>query len=186
MAVLGAAVVLGVLSGCGPGWKVLKASEPTAIGAANNVAVAFDYSQMLVEGKPAEQWKQEKTAEDAKYAETWVDLTTKFETAVLEGVREQYPSAHLASQGPGDVTVTIRPNRFGLGKYIVVSSWPTVMDVVVGAKAGEAAENSDEISFARSYPASITQPSVFQHITPVGRQIGSVAARFLNSKKPKQ
>jgi len=186
LSVLGAALVLGVLSGCGPGWKVLKASEPTTLGVANNVAVAFDYSKMLVEGKPVEQWKQEKTAEDAKYPETWADLTAKFENAVLEGVREQYPNAHLATQGGGDVTVTIRPNRFGLGKYIVVSSWPTVMDVVVGAKAGDAGDNTDEIQYARSYPASITQPSVFQHVTPVGRQIGSVAARFLTSKKPKQ
>ena len=34
--VLGAALVLGVLSGCGPGWKVLKASDPTTLGAAAN------------------------------------------------------------------------------------------------------------------------------------------------------
>lgn len=31
-----------MLSGCGPGWKVLKASNPTTLGAANNVAVSFD------------------------------------------------------------------------------------------------------------------------------------------------
>lgn len=186
VSVLGAALVLGVLSGCGPGWKVLKASNPTALGAANNVAVAFDYSQMIVEGKSVEQWKAEKTAEDAKYPETWADLTNRFETAVLEGVREKYPNAHLASQGGGDVTLTIRPSRFGMGKYIVVSSWPTVMDVVIGGKAGDAAENSDEIQLVRSYPASITQPSVFNHISPVGRQIGSAAGRFLASKKPGQ
>lgn len=181
--VLGAALVLGVLSGCGPNWKVLKASDPTTLGAAANVVVVFDYSKMLVEGKPAEQWKAEKTAEDAKYADTWADLLGKYEAAVIEGMRADVPSAHAAAQGPGDVTVTIRPNKFGLGKYIVVSAWPTTMDVVIAARAGEG-DNTDEIQLMRSYPASITQPSVFNHISHVGRQIGESAGRFLAMKKP--
>ncbi len=179
---LGAALVLGVLSGCGPGWKVLKASNPTALAAANNVAVDFDYSGMLVEGKSVEDWKASKIAEDAKYADTWADLMGKYEAAVIEGMRNEVPSAHLASQGPGDVTVTIRPKKFGLGKYIVVTAWPTTMDVVIAARAGEG-ESTDEIQLVRSYPASVTQPSVFNHISHVGRQIGQAAGRFFAMKK---
>lgn len=184
ISVLGAALVLGVLSGCGPGWKVIKASNPTTLGGAQNVAVAFDYSQMIVEGKPVEQWKAEKTAEDANYAKTWEDLMGKFENSFLEGMRGQVPSAHAVSAGPGDVTVTIRPTKFGMGKYIVVSSWPTLMDVNIGAHAGEGAD-TDEIRTARSYPASITQPSVHQHIGYVGQQLGQVGGRFIASKKAK-
>ena len=180
--VLGAALVLGVLSGCGPAWKVLKASNPSTLAAANNVAVAFDYSAMLVDGKPAEQWKAAKIAEDAKYADTWADLMGKYEAAVIEGMRNEVPSAHPLAQGPGDVTVTIRPNKFGMGKYIVVSSWPTTMDVVIAAHAGEG-DNTDEIQLMRSYPASITQPSVFNHISHVGNQIGQAAGRFFAMKK---
>ena len=176
------ALVLGCLSGCGPGWKVLKASTPTTLAAANNIAVVFDYSQMLVEGKSVEQWKAEKTAEDARYPETWANLTGKFESAVIDGLRNNYPSAHLASQGPGDVTVTIRPNKFGMGKYIVISAWPTVMSVVLAARAGEG-EDSDEIQFVRSYPASMVQPSVFNHIGYVGQQVGEVGSRFLSMKR---
>jgi hypothetical protein len=182
--VVGAVLVLGLLSGCGPGWKVLKASNPTALAAANNVAVAFDYSNMMVERKTVEAWKAEKTAEDAKYPETWNDLMGKFEGAVLAGIRDEFPSAHAAAQGPGDVTLTIRPTTFGMGKYIVVTAWPTVMDVVIGARPGEG-ENTDEIEVKRSYQASLYQPSVFQHITPVGTQIGQAAGRFLASKKAK-
>lgn len=182
VSVLSAALVVGVLSGCGPGWKVLKASNPTTLAAANNVAVSFDYSAMLVEGKPVEAWKASKTAEDAKYADTWADLMGKYEAAVIEGMRNEVPSAHPLAQGPGDVTVTIRPNKFGLGKYIVVSAWPTTMDVVIAAHAGEG-ENTDEIQLVRSYPASVTQPSVFNHISHVGRQIGEAAGRFFAMKK---
>ena len=184
ISVVSAALVLGLLSGCGPGWKVLKASNPTSLGAANNVVVAFDYSNMMVEKKTVEAWKAEKTAEDAKYPDTWNDLMGKFEAAVIEGVRGEFPSAHAASQGPGDVTLTIRPTTVGMGKYIVVTAWPTVMDVVIGARAGEG-ENTDEIQLVRSYQASIYQPSVFQHITPVGKMIGQSAGRFLASKKAK-
>jgi len=174
-----------MFSGCGPGWKVLKASDPTALGAASNVALAFDYSQMKVEGKPVEEFKAAKIAEDPKYAETWSELITKFESFTLEGLKASYPNAHPASMGGGDVTVTVRPNKFGMGKYIVVSAWPTTMDVVVAAKAGDAGDNTDEIQFMRSYPASVTQPSVHQHIGHVGQQIGQVAGKFLGSKKAK-
>ncbi len=183
--ILGALLVAGLLSGCGPGWKVLRASDPTALGAASNVALAFDYSQMVVEGKPLEEFKAAKLAEDPKYAETWSELISKFESFTLEGLKGSFPNAHPASMGRGDVTVTIRPNKFGMGKYIVVSSWPTVMDVVVAAHAGEAGDNTDEIQFQRSYPASMTQPSVFQHIGYVGQQIGQVTGRFLSSKQPR-
>ncbi len=184
VSVLGAALVLGVLSGCGPAWKVIKASNPTTLAGANNVAVAFDYSNMMVEKKSVEAWKAEKTAEDAKYPETWADLMGKFEGAVIDGMRNEYPSAHPIAQGPGDVTITIRPSTFGLGKYIVVTAWPTVMNVVIDAHSGEG-ETTDEIQFQRSYPASVVQPSVFNHITPLGKQIGQSAARFLAMKKAK-
>ena len=56
------------------------------------------------------------------------------------------------------------------------------MDVVIAAHAGEG-DDTDEIALVRSYPASITQPSVFNHIHHVGRQIGEAAGRFLSMKK---
>lgn len=185
ISLFGAVVALGVLSGCGPSWKVLKASNPTTLGAPTNVAVAFDYSQMMVEKKTVEQLKADKLKEDPKFEETWNELITKFESYTIEGMKGSVPSAHAASAGPGDVTVTIRPVTFGMGKYIVVSSWPTTMNVVVGSHAGEGAD-TDEIQFMTSYPSSSVQPSVHQHIGHIGQQIGQQVGRFFNSKAPKK
>jgi hypothetical protein len=41
---------------------------------------------------------------------------------------------------------------------------------------------TDEIAVTHSYPVSLVQPSVFNHIGPVGSQVGSHAARFLSSR----
>lgn len=180
------ACVLAVVafSGCGPAWKVLRASDPTTLGAANNVAVAFDYSQLIVDGKTVDQFVASRLAEDPKYANTWADLMSRFEGSTLEQLRAQIPSAHLASQGPGDVTITFRPNTLKMGKYIVVSSWPTSMNVSIGAHAGEGPD-TDEIQITRAYPASVTQPSVFNHVPHIGQAVGAVAGQFIASKRAK-
>ena len=182
--IFGAVLALGVLSGCGPAWKVIKASEPTTIGGANNVAVAFDYSAMIVEKMPVEEWKASQTAKDPNYGTTWMELTKKFEDFTMQQIKASFPSAHPAAEGAGDVTVTVRPTVLGMGKYIVVSAWPSTMTARVGAHAGEGMD-TDEIELRASYPASVTQPSVFQHIGHLGQTIGSQTASFLNSKKAK-
>ena len=181
---LGAVLALGVLSGCGPSWKVIKASDPTAIGGANNVAVAFDYSQMIVEKMPVEEWKASQTAKDPNYGTTWMELTKKFEDFTMQQIKASFPSAHPAAEGAGDVTLTVRPTMLGMGKYIVVSSWPSTMTARVAAHAGEGAD-TDEIEVRASYPASVTQPSIFQHIGHLGQTVGSQAGKFLQSKKAK-
>lgn len=182
--IFGAVLALGVLSGCGPAWKVIKASEPTTLGGANNVAVAFDYSAMIVEKMPVEDWKAQQTAKDPNYPQTWMDLTKKFEDFTMQQIKASYPSAHLATEGAGDVMITVRPTQLGMGKYIVVSSWPSTMTARIAAHAGEGMD-TDEIEVRASYPASAVQPSIFQHIGHLGQTVGSYAAQFLNGKKSK-
>ncbi len=126
------------------------------------------------------EWVNLKTAEDPKYTQTWADLMGKFETAVIEGLRERYPSAHPVQAGASAVTVVVTPHRFQMGKLIPFVLPPTIMDVnLVWQFNGQV---TDEISYSRSYPVSVVQPSVFNHIHPVGVQIGEHASRFLMSR----
>lgn len=183
VSLMGAVLAVAALSGCGPTWRVIKASDPTTLAAANNVAVAFDYSQLRVGNASAEEWKAKQTEKDPNYPATWTELTGKFENFFLQGLKRSAPGAHLASEGPGDITITVRPQSLQMGKYIVVARSSSAVNATIAA-GPDAASPSDEITVVSSYPASVTQPSVFQHIGYIGEDIGAQTGRFLDSKKP--
>jgi hypothetical protein len=178
---LSALVALLLMSGCGPAWKVIRASgPPSALAGASEVAVAFDYSKMVVEGRTEAAWVAEKTAEDAKYESTWADLKGRFEAAVLEGVRANFPKAQLAKGGES-LVMQIQPEIFKMGKFIPYVLPPTKIDArIVFLSGGNA---TDEIQLMRSYSPSLVQPSVFNHIGPVGQAIGRAGGSLLASKK---
>ncbi len=180
-----AVVALAVLSGCGPTWKVLKESNPTALTKQDTVAIAFDYSMLRVGKYSAEEWKAAQREKDANYDTTWDELFKKFEDYFIQGVQQSVPGARAAAEGAADVTITVKPQSMSMGKYVVVARTSTSVNTIVGARAGEGAEDSDEISMMATYPASITQPSVHQHIGHVGQNLGQQTGRFLSGKLPK-
>lgn len=182
VALVGAVVLAGLLSGCGPNWKVVRVSgPPSALAGATDVALSFDYSQMYVEGKTESAWVSAKSAEDAKYPDTWMDLKSKFEAAVLEGLRNEVPGAHMASTGAAPVQMVVMPRTFKLGKFIPFALPPTVMEGGIVFIVG--GQPTDEISLTRSYPSSVTQPSVFNHIPHVGREFGAAGGRLLSNAR---
>lgn len=179
------ALLVGLFSGCGPAWKVVRTSgPPSALTAVTDVGVAFDYSDMIIEGKYKEQaWLDAKTKEDGKYLETWADLKGRFEKAVLTGVQVKFPSAHPVASGQGQAVMVVRPQTFQLGKFIPFYQPPTTINANIGFDVG--GQITDEINTMSSYPASITQPSVFNHIGHVGQAIGRTGGAFLESRKGK-
>jgi hypothetical protein len=183
LSLLGAVLFFTLFSGCGPAWKVVRVSgPPSALAGQTDVAIAFDYSQMYVEGRSEADWVTSKTNEDAKYPTTWADLKARFEGAVVEGMRFQFPSAHPVQAGTNGVVMVVQVHSFRLGKFIPFVMPPTVMEASLVFQVGGQA--TDEISMVRSYPASITQPSVFNHIPYVGDAFGRAGGSFLSSKQP--
>ncbi len=184
VSLLSAAVAVAMLSGCGPTWKVVRASDPTTLATANNVAVQFDYSQLQVGKYSLDEWKKSQLEKDAEYEKTWSDLTAKFENFFMQGLKGQVPGAHPAAEGAGDITITVKPQTMNMGKYIVVARSSSAVNANILA-GPDAAAPTDEIIVVNSYPASVTQPSVFQHIGYIGENLGMQTGRFLQSKKPK-
>ena len=181
---LGFAAVLlaGTLTGCGPGWKVVRTSgPPSALATASDVAVAYDYSHMLVEGRTEQEWVADKTAEDANYATTWHDLKARFEEAVLEGLQKEYPSAHTVQTSPGNVVMVVQVQRFKLGKFIPFVLPPSVVEAALVWQVG--GQPTDEITLRRDFPSSVYNPSVFNHIKPIGLAIGKAGGKFLASQQ---
>jgi hypothetical protein len=171
-------MVAGLLSGCGPGWRVVRASQ--ALRGAGEVGVVFDYSQLFVEGRPEADFVRAKTGEDPAYPTTWADLKAKFEGAVLDGLRVEYPPAKPLGPGaPPQVVLVVQPRSLQMGKYMYVTSTATVLDAELLYQVG--GQVTDEIMVRRAWSASIVQPSVFQHISPVSQAVGRAAGAYLNS-----
>jgi hypothetical protein len=176
-------LVFAAFTSCGPPWKVVRVSgPPSALAGQTDVAVAFDYSRMYVEGRTEQDWVASKTAEEAKYPETWADLKGRFEAAVVQGMRSRFPSAHAVQAGPGSPVMVVEVHNFKLGKFIPFVMPPTVLEASLIFQVGGQA--TDEIQLTRSYPASITQPSVFNHIPYIGDAFGYAGASLLASKQP--
>lgn len=170
--------------GCGPSWKVIRASgPPSALKDVNEVAIRFDYASMSVEGMNESEWVTQKSAEDVQYPNTWADLKGRLEAAVLEGLRDQVPLAQPLgpSVAPGVAVLTVQVHGFRLGKFVPVVLPPTVVQAGLVWQVG--GQVADEIFVERSFPSSILAPSVFNHIGPVGQRIGETAGRFLISKR---
>jgi hypothetical protein len=169
-----------VASGCAPAWNVVRSSSPPALAGQTDVAVAFDYSKMSVEGRLEPEWVKLKSAEETSYAATWSDVKGRFEGAVLEGLRLQFPGTHPVQSGPGSPTVTVVVHSFTLGQWVPFSM-PTVIEVSLSFRVAELV--TDEINLVRSHPPSLNEPSVFTHVPHVGVDIGRAGGRFLASKQ---
>ena len=183
LSLLGAVLAFASFTACGPPWKVVRMSgPPSALAGQTDVAVAFDYSRMYVEGRTELDWMTVKTAEDANYPSTWADLKGRFEASVVQGLRRQFPSAHAVQAGPGSPVMVVEVHSFKLGKFIPFVMPSTVMEASLIFQVGGQA--TDEIALTRSYPASLTQPSVFNHIPWVGEAFGRAGASLLASKQP--
>ncbi len=172
------AAVLGLFSSCGPPWRVVRASQ--ALRGAGEVGVMFDYSQLMIEGLGEADFVQSKLREDPAYNKTWSDLKAKFEVNVLDGLRVEYPPAKpLGTGAPPQVVLIVQPRSLQMGKYIYVTSTPTVVDAELLYQVG--GQVTDELMVRRAISASMVMPSVFQHISPVGQGIGRAAGAYLNS-----
>ena len=183
LSLLGAVLVFASFTACGPPWKVVRVSgPPSALSGQTDVAIAFDYSRMYVEGRTEQDWMTAKTAEDPRYPTTWADLKGRFEAAVVRGMQAQFPSAHAVQAGPGSPVMVVEVHSFRLGKFIPFVMPPTVLEASLIFQVGGLA--TDEIALTRSYPASITQPSVFNHIPWIGDAFGRAGGSLLSSKQP--
>ncbi len=174
--------------GCGAGWRVVRSSgEPSALKGFKKVAVQFDYSELLVEGRTEQEWISEKTAEKPEYVETWNELIGKYEDGFVNSFREQVGGTRILGEGEAtsadEVKLVVKMRTLKMGKYIVIGASDTLVDAalvwVVEGKDG------DEIHVRAASRHSIYKPSVFQHITPVSRNLGTKGGRFLRSKQSK-
>lgn len=179
---LGLALATVALTACGAPYKVIRQGAPSPVKSSQSTLIVFDYSHLVVEGMSIENWMEVKTAKEADYPTTWADLMDRWEQAVLAGFDAEGggPVALGTFDTPlreGEVRMVVKPRTFNMGKYIVIGATYTAFDTEMSFTNGS--EPKDVIVTEASRQASAYQPSVFQHVGPVGDRLGRNAAAYV-------
>lgn len=169
------------LTACGAPYKILqKSGPPSALQNVNTTVIAFDYSRMIVEGMSLDAWMKKKTAEDAEYPKTWLDLQGRWEEAFRLGYSETGGVAEAGTLETqvenGACKLVVKVLTFTMGKYFVVSSTATAMETEIEFIVDS--EVSDVIATQAAQAAGAFNPSVFQHVKPVGTKLGQAAGKY--------
>lgn len=169
-------------AGCGPHWKVVRdGGSPSPLKGAGPITVSFDYSRLMVEGKPEREFVEAKKAEKMDYETSWNELKKQLETNFVIGMGQLHsPGVGLGPGGPAGVHVVVYPTNFTIGHYMVVASTNTELlaDVAFFANGQQA----DVISLASAVPATIYRPTVFAHMPPIATDMGKLSGKYVESK----
>jgi hypothetical protein len=158
---------------------------PSPLRGISDIAISFDYSHLLVGGLDRDAFLAKKTAEDPAYPKTWADLLAAFEDNFILELRSGWGQVTVVPQGQqapatsADLNVVV--SELEIGHFIPFATRRTEVKVAMRWSVnGQLAHVQDEQD---SFKPSLRVPSVFQHIKPIGQQLGRAAARFMRSKQ---
>ena len=179
---IGLLFILLMIQGCVQPWTVLRESgPPSALVQPGTVSVTFDYSEMLVGHETEEDWVARKSTEDPEYPTTFENLKTTAEDYFLEGFYSKIKTPNSRVDADGDITVVIKFKYLQMGKYMVVAATATSVKAdIIWSRNGEVV---DEIAVTCSVPATMTTPSVHQHMKPRAKTLGLNSVGYLEFKQ---
>jgi hypothetical protein len=169
-------------AGCAPHWKVVRdGGSPSPLKGAGPITVSFDYSRLIVEGKPEKEFVEAKKAEKMDYETSWNELKKQLETNFVIGMGQLHPEGvGLGPGGPTGVHAVVYPTNFTMGHYMVVASTNTAITAEVAFFSN--GQPADAIGVAGEVAATIYRPTVFAHVPPVATDLGKVTGKFVQSK----
>lgn len=164
--------------GCGPPWRVIRASgPPSALAGASHVGVVFDYSLLMMGGMPEAQWLATQPPEDQS---SYLTVRASMEEHFLLEL-----SSRLASEGMVVVRGTgaephqlvVRYTRIEMGFYRFMVNRPSELDANLAF--GPAGTLSDEISIRTSREANMANASIEERMDWCARRAAQLAAEYL-------
>jgi hypothetical protein len=170
---LGALVIVGIA--CAP-YKVLERSgPPSALAKADEVAVAFDYSNMrmgMLAQKTEEEFQAGKDEEKLDSVKEKMDL--ELSKAFAESI-----DGKVVGTAPAKMTVFY--TMMQQGKFAP----PFVQDTVIRAQCvfSQGETVTDKIETTAIVGASVTQPSIFQRAGVAARMLGKRCAHYYNKSR---
>ena len=173
------------LTGCAPYTVVQQSGPPSALQGAQQITVSFDWSQVLVLGKPEAAYLAEKTAEERADFQV---IKQETDAAVLQGLQENGGPGvtfAVAAADPAAPSVVVQYLEVQTGIYTYVVNLPSkVRTRFLWSRDGKV---TDVIETRAMVAASLTTPSDHQRMGMVGRLLGKAAGKFVvKSQAPKK
>ncbi|UJR81588.1 hypothetical protein [Sandaracinus amylolyticus] len=170
------AIPLLLLAGCGPPWRVIRASgPPSALASASVIGVSFDWSRALVGGAPEQQYLAGLPADERS---NYVEVRTAIEaTYVLELQRQAAGVQVVASTGAEPIQLVVMPGFLELGFHRVLVARDSRLDMhLVFAMGGVVV---DEIEIRSTRGADLRNPTVLNRMSECAALNAQLTAQFI-------
>jgi hypothetical protein len=154
---------------------------PSPLKGLSTIAVAFDYTGLIVGGMDLNAYLAKKTAEDPTYPKSWAQLTASLEDNVMQGLQSGWGSVRRIPPGEKaadtEAELTVAFASLHIGHYIPFAASNTeVRAALRWAVKGQVAEVQQA---SGQYPPTLREPSVFQHVKSIGKTLGEAGAGFM-------
>ena len=168
------AVLVGGIA-CAPYKVIERSGPPSALAKADEVVVAFDYSQLrmgMLAQQSEEEFQEGKDVEKFESVKEKMDL--ELSTAFAESI-----DGKVAAAAPMKMTVFY--TMMQQGKFAP----PFVQDTVIKAQCvfAQGETVTDKIETIAQVPASVTQPSIYQRAGVAARLLGKRCAHYYNKSR---
>lgn len=164
--------------GCGPPWRVIRTSgPPSAIAGATQVAVVFDYSMLLMGGRPESEWLATQPPDDQNaYLAVRQSMEEQF---LLELTAELGREGIAVGRGSGaePLVLFVRYTRIEMGFYRFMVNMPSILDTNLAFAPGGGV--SDEISLHLQREATMRDASIDERLDWCARRAAQLTAEYV-------
>lgn len=164
--------------GCGPPWRVIRASgPPSALVGMSHVGVVFDDSMLMMGGMPEAQWLATQPPEEqASYLAVRASMEEHF-LLELSSQLGREGMVVVRATGAEPHQIVVRYTRIEMGFYRVLMEMDSVLDVDLAFGPGGAI--SDEIAIHLTREASRWNASVEERLDWCSARAAQLAAEYV-------
>lgn len=164
--------------GCGPPWRVIRASgPPSALVGMSHVGVVFDYSMLMMGGMPEAQWLATQPPEEqASYLAVRASMEEHFLLELSSQLGREGMVVVRATGGEPH-QIVVRYTRIEMGFYRFMVNMDSVLDSNLAF--GPAGTISDEISIHLSRQANMANASIEERLGWCSARAAQLAAEYV-------
>jgi hypothetical protein len=166
------------LIGCGPPWKLIRASgPPSALAPMTSLGVSFDYSALIMGGMPEQQWLMSQPPDDqASYLEVRGSMEAQLIMELTAQLAREGIAVQPASGGESHQLV-IRFTRIEMGFYRFMVNLDSTLDTSLAF--GPTGSITDEIEVHTTREANLRNASIRERMDYCAARTAQLAAEYV-------
>jgi hypothetical protein len=170
------AIPLLLLAGCGPPWRVIRASMPSALRGQTLVGVSFDWSRASYGGQNEQTWLANQPPDDVQ---AYMEVKNAIMQTYMNELASQLGARGVqvvGSTGAEPVQLVVAPTTFQMGFYRFVMNQNSRLDAILAWSVG--GQVLDEIEVRSEVAATMQDAAILGRMTQAAVRIARLSAEF--------